>query len=142
MKKVSKKRIDPVKNIDITLVSEGPRKGWVRTVGMARFGKPELEMRNVPLFLFGPAGEMLNGLADMLLNETHDVKAGESIQFNDLCVFRVVRSAPFDDKSIDGIKDNALLASAPHWTVIDEPMEGMCTLCNSGRGLCPHSRPS
>lgn len=133
-------KIDPVKAIDITLVSEGPHKGWVRTTGMARHRKPELEMRGVPLFLFGMAGQIINHLADMLLNETHNIRVGESIHFDGLCVFRVVESQPFTDESTMTAGDNAILAAAKHWTIIDEPMEGMCTLCRAGRGLCPHTR--
>ncbi len=55
--------------MEIHVVTGGPARGWVRTHGLAARGRPELEIRSVPLFLAPAAGRLLNDLADYLLND-------------------------------------------------------------------------
>jgi hypothetical protein len=50
-------------------VTDGPARGWLHTHGLAAHGKPELEIRDVPLFLGAVAGQLLNDLAGHLLND-------------------------------------------------------------------------
>lgn len=76
-----KKRIDPVEVIQIDAVTNGPAKGWVHTHGLGEFGKPELEIRNVPPMFFGAAAMILNEIADYMLNDApKPVLAGQTMQ--------------------------------------------------------------
>jgi hypothetical protein len=59
-------RVDVKKEIGVVVLTDGP--GWVHTVGMDRFGFPELEVVDLPRFLYVPAAILLNKLADRLLN--------------------------------------------------------------------------
>ena len=49
-------RLDPKREIVLHHLTDGQAKGWLHTHGLAAHGKPELEIRNVPLFL-GTAAE-------------------------------------------------------------------------------------
>jgi hypothetical protein len=62
-------RIDPRREMAVHVLTDGPSKGWVHTHGLAAHGMPELEMRNVPLFLGAAATGLLNDLAEYLLND-------------------------------------------------------------------------
>ena len=75
-------RLDPRREIELHFVTSGPAKGWLHTHGLAAHGKPELEIRKVPLFLRGAAGAVLNDLADYLLNDaTTPLLAGQTVSF-------------------------------------------------------------
>ena len=50
-------------------MTDGPARGWLHTHGLSVRGLPELETRNVPLFLGNAAAGVLNDFADYLLNE-------------------------------------------------------------------------
>jgi hypothetical protein len=61
-------------------ITEGAGRGWLHTHGLAEHGKPELEIRNVPGFLRSAAANLLNDLADYLLNDaTKPLVAGQLI---------------------------------------------------------------
>lgn len=76
------RRLDPKREIALHLVTSGPAKGWLHTHGLAAHGKPELEMRKVPLFLGRFASGLLNDLADYLLNDaTAPLVAGQSVEW-------------------------------------------------------------
>jgi hypothetical protein len=64
-----RQRLDPTREIVVHQVTDGPAKGWIHTHGLDAHGKPELEIRNVPLFLGGAATRLLNDIADHLLND-------------------------------------------------------------------------
>jgi len=66
---------------------------WLHTVGMAQFGRPELEMVNVPGEFIGDAGRRINRWAHYSI-ET-EIKAGENVREGDTTfhpVFEVVAS--------------------------------------------------
>lgn len=74
------RRLDPQREVVLHYVTDGPARGWFHTHGLAAHGKPELEIRSVPGFLRPAAGEILNALADYLLNDaTKPLVAGELI---------------------------------------------------------------
>lgn len=112
----SSRRIDIQKEIDLHIVSEGPTKGWVHTHGMAKFGKPELEMRNVPLFLAHAASSLMNAVCDYILNEGAVIKTGENVSLGGMCVVRI-EELPLLDETHPG----------PRWTLTDAPNEGRCS---------------
>ena len=144
---VPRARIDPLKAIRVTLLPHAPLKGWVHSEGLAAFGHPEIEVRNVPLFLFEAAGELINDIADMLLNGTASGKpllCGHVVQVSPLCIYRVVASEPFVGPSEDVEFANEILRAHPHWRIDDAPMEGMCEGCDGahGHGLPVRKVPS
>ncbi len=95
------RRLDPKREIALHLVTEGPGKGWLHTHGLAAHGKPELEMRNVPLFLGQAAAAVLNDLADYLLNDAAaPLVAGELVKYGDSSI-RVVAGRPDADAGYD-----------------------------------------
>lgn len=82
-------------------VTDGPAKGWLHTHGLAAHGKPELEMRNVPLFLGAAAAGLLNDLADYLLNDAvAPLVAGQLVQWG-ASTIRVVAGRPDEDAGYD-----------------------------------------
>jgi hypothetical protein len=84
-----KKRIDVQKEIQIDMIVDGPAKGWVHTHGLSRFGRPELEIRNVPSLFTSAAGALLNEVADYMLNDTDKpVLAGQKMQIGRWTVFK------------------------------------------------------
>lgn len=71
--------IDPTEVTQVIELAVVPSKGWVYTRGMEMFNLPNLEVRNIPLFLWRSAGSMLMEVADYMLNEK-PIKAGETMQ--------------------------------------------------------------
>lgn len=87
-------RLDPLREIVLHHICDGPAKGWLHTHGLAAHGKPELEIRDVPLFLGKLACSLLNELADYMLNDaTRPVLAGERIQWG-RCSIQVLEARP------------------------------------------------
>lgn len=120
--------VDVQDNILIHIVSDGETtKGWVHTHGMSKFDKPELEIRNVPLFLCNSAGRLINELCDFLLNTDAVVTEGQTIQLSDGIPVRVVKSVP-----IPGDEEHFV---SLRWLVTDAN-EGYCSVCQSG---APHT---
>lgn len=77
----TKKHIEVLDEIQVDIVTDGPAKGWVHTHGLAHFNRPELEIRNVPSLFVAAAGEILNEIADYMLNETDKpVLAGQTMR--------------------------------------------------------------
>jgi hypothetical protein len=94
-------RLDPLREIVLHHICEGPSKGWLHTHGLAAHGKPELEIRDVPLFLGKLACRLLNELADYMLNDaTRPVVAGERIQWG-RCSIQVLEARPDPDAGYD-----------------------------------------
>jgi hypothetical protein len=66
--------------IAVHSICDGPARGWLHTHGLAEHGKPELEIRSVPMFLSSAACSILNDVADYLLNDaTRPLLAGETM---------------------------------------------------------------
>ena len=93
----SANHIDINKALAVHIVTDLDEGAWVHTHGMDKLGLAELEIRKVPLPLIQFAGQLLNEVADLMVNwkERGDkpVKVGESIQFGRLTLFRVVAAA-------------------------------------------------
>jgi hypothetical protein len=68
---MSGRKIDVRKLIQIHHLTDGPCKGWVHTHGLAKLGRPELEIRNVPALFVSSACRILNMVAEYML-EHHD----------------------------------------------------------------------
>jgi hypothetical protein len=89
--------LDARRAIVLHHVTDGPARGWLHSHGLAAHGKPELEIRNVPLFLGRLAAGLLNDLADYLLNDaTAPPLAGESIRFGSSSIHVVEGHADAD----------------------------------------------
>jgi hypothetical protein len=101
-------RLDPRREIVLHYITEGPARGWLHTHGLAVHGRPELEIRNVPLFLRGAAANLLNDLADYLLNDAaKPLVAGELIDLGGTTSLQVVAAggdaeAGYDPAHYDG----------------------------------------
>ncbi len=77
----ARRPLDPRREVVIHHVTDGPGAGWLHTHGLSVHGKPELEIRSVPLFLGRHASALLNEIADYLLNEaTAPLLAGQTMQ--------------------------------------------------------------
>jgi hypothetical protein len=96
-----RQRLDPKREIVLHHVTDGPAKGWLHTHGLAAHGKPELEIRNVPVFLGAAAGALLNDLAGYLLNDAPaPLVAGELLRCGATTI-RVLAANPDADQGYD-----------------------------------------
>ncbi len=77
------RRIDVRKLIEIHHLTDGPCKGWVHTHGLAKLGRPELEIRHVPPLFVSSAGRILNSVAEYMLgNEDKPVLPGHTMELD------------------------------------------------------------
>ena len=67
--------------------------GWIHTHWVRDEGFPELEIRDVPMFLSGPAARLLNGVCEYMLRTGRRVEEGETMSSSG-AVFRFVRPEP------------------------------------------------
>lgn len=82
-------KIDVLKEIQVHSVMDGPAKGWTHTHGLQKFGKPELEIRNVPTLFIASATRLLNEIADYMLNHaSHPVLAGQKMQVDRVTIVK------------------------------------------------------
>ena len=96
-----RQRLDPRREVVVHHVTDGPAKGWLHTHGLDAHGKPELEMRSVPLFLGGAATGLLNELADHLLNDAASpFVAGDLIGWGRSSI-QVLEARPDEDAGYD-----------------------------------------
>jgi hypothetical protein len=95
------RRLDPRREVVLEYTVDGPARGWLHTHGLARHGVPELELRNVPRFLRGPACALLNEVADYLLNRaTRPLLPGQTMLLGrDVLLF--VESGPDERAGYD-----------------------------------------
>lgn len=127
-KKTAKAKIFNVPDhIDIHFVTEGMQSGWVHTHGMADLGLPELEIRDVPLFLASPAASLINHIAQYMYDGKHGigrakpVKLGQRFGTGPMQIVKFVMLHP-----IAGGGDHY---DDERWALSDEPMRDMCGMC-------------
>jgi hypothetical protein len=120
------RRLNPRREIELHLVSDGPSKGWLHTHGLAAHGKPELEIRNVPLFLGPLAAGLLNDFADYLLNDaTAPLLADQLVQIG-RSTMQVVARGPDEPAGYDA----AHYERGVRLTLVDPPPTGCeCDEC-------------
>src|SRR3954469_8897153 len=70
--------------------------GWIHTHWNRGEGFPELEIRDVPMFLSKPAADLLNRVCDYMLRTGKRVQAGETMSSTG-AVFRFVMPEPIPD---------------------------------------------
>jgi hypothetical protein len=116
-------RIEDLIEIWMIYDGEGTR-GWVLTVGLARLGLPELEVRGLPRFLMRSAGGMLNAVADYMLHG-EPVAAGENMIMGDNPAFKFVQADPIPGQE-QFYRDVRLLI------VDDEDNPPECVVCAAG----------
>jgi hypothetical protein len=75
-----RKKLDVQKLIEIHYVTTGDCKGWVHTHGLARYGRPELEIRKVPALFATSAAHMLNEIAEYLLESRKPMLPGHTME--------------------------------------------------------------
>lgn len=85
-------KVQDVIQIDMVL------SGWIHTHGMENFGLPELEIRDVPSYMYGYAGDLLNKICDYMLNGSKPVEVGQTMQFGNFCVLRLVKGEQRDQE--------------------------------------------
>lgn len=116
-----------VEHVRVEALTDGS--GWIHTHGMATLGLPELEMRNVPLFLVGGATRILNIIAAYMYDGkngqpgTRAVKAGETLRVGNITVGVDVATP------LPGNEEHYV---TERWLVTDAPMRGVCALCEAG----------
>lgn len=99
LSKAKEKKVNIVKEIHVDAVVDGPAKGWVHTHGLDRFGRPELEIRNVPTLFSAAACALLNEVADYMVNGTDKpVLAGQNMQLGQHTLLKFHKAEP-DDKA-------------------------------------------
>lgn len=94
------KEIEIEKFISVAMRPEGPKMGFVHSMGMHEiFGLPDLEITNVhPRMLMPAAGHIINQICQYMLNAKQglpnhkELKLGESIGLSAFEKFRVVES--------------------------------------------------
>lgn len=77
---MTRKKLDVMEEIQIHSLTDGPAKGWIHTHGLARHGKPELEMRRVPSLFFCSAGQMLNDIGQYMLDSGRSIRVGDTME--------------------------------------------------------------
>lgn len=91
------RNVDIQKAIVIHAVTNGDStKGWIHTHGMQAFDKPELEIRDIPLFMSGYAMMLLNSLADYMINYDAEVLPGQRLGGFTPVNFKVVNPHPIE----------------------------------------------
>jgi hypothetical protein len=68
--------------------------GWLHTHGLDRAGLPELEMMDVPIYLAGPASDLLRAVADYMLENGVRFGAGETMAVSPLTSIRFAEPEP------------------------------------------------
>ena len=107
--------------IDIHCVSSGePTKGWVHTHGMAEYGLPELEIRDVPVFLCTPAGVLLRKVCDYMLDSGETVLLGDHMAFDKHTVFSFRNATPIPGEEAHFDVERWELTEAPGLCPCDE----------------------
>lgn len=56
---------------------------WIHTHGLVTYGYPELEIRNLPVFMLEDGGRLLNQIGQYMLDNKVAVKAGENMQIGE-----------------------------------------------------------
>lgn len=118
-------RVDVLKEIKIHVVrlDDG---AWAHTHGMEKFGKAELEIKGIPLFLASLTGMILNQTCDYMLNSGKPVLVNEVIKIGS-STFRLVESEP-EAAHYDGHYDHA------RWELVDPDSfsYSFCDSCKKG----------
>ncbi len=104
-------KLSPLHIAKLYIVSDGPAKGCAFTTNLENFDLPNIEIRNVPLFLADGAFDVLNATAEYLLNTTGEVKLGQTLGLSDRCAVRFERLEPVEGSPPEG-----------RWTLTELPM--------------------
>lgn len=68
---------------------------WIHTHGLVTYGYPELEIRNLPVFMFHEGARLLNQLGQYMIDNKVGFKAGENMQIGDGRFIRFWEPPPF-----------------------------------------------
>jgi len=125
---MSKDRVDPTDVMEIRFVFDEPGNpihGWVYTIGLAKQQLPELEIREVPTFMFAAAATILNNVADYMLNEELPIGLNETMELGSkFCIFRFVKKPP--------IEGQEAFYTNERWCLVEPG--GLGSLCNECQG--------
>lgn len=120
--------IDVTRAVRIHLIGmpteRGPR-GWLSTYGMQELGYAELEIRDVPMFMFEAGVRLLNSVCSYIVNGDKPVLEGQVIQEGSrLCIFQFRQLEPIS-------ADQAEHYEHPRWCLVDPPgIENRCDVCS------------
>ncbi len=120
-----RRSLDARREVLLHHVTDGPAKGWLHTHGLAEHGIPELEIRNVPLFLGPVAAALVNDVCDYLLNDAPlPLEAGQSMSCGTSTLhFVAAQPDPAGGYDAAHYRDVRLL-------IVDPPdTEGACEEC-------------
>lgn len=113
-------KVDVIKAITIHAVTLRRNQGWIHTHGMTKYGKPELEIRGLPAFLYPVVASLLNQTCDYILNSGREVHLGESMQVGNL-KFQFIEAVPGTPDEYTGHYD------VTRWCLSD-PEQAPCDL--------------
>lgn len=89
-------------------------KGHIFTRGMEKFGKPNIQVFDVPLWLYPVVTMVLNQVADYLLNHGGEIKSGESMKLDGPYMPFVFKDMPFVFKDTSDGDDRWLTITDDH----------------------------
>lgn len=131
-KSKTKTSINPTEATVVHMVFDGEKtKGWVHTHGLDKFDLPELEIRDIPVFMMTSAGRILNLVSDYLLNGDKPIKVGETMVFGDGAIVKFIEAEP-----IPGDEEHY---QVERWQLVD-PASTMlkCAACDGENGEHQH----
>lgn len=124
-KEQEKRPADAHEMVQIVALSEGP--GWVHTTGMElNFGLPELEIFDIPRFMYPAAGQILYGACDYLLNSGKTIEVGTAVQLGRLPPLQFIESPG----QPDCVESRAWYTGRNVWRLVDLPVSPhVCEHC-------------
>lgn len=119
-----KKKVEIQEVMEVHHVYDGDDTvGWIHTHGLEKYGKPELEIRNIPLFLGPAATYLLNQIADYVVNQNMDIKPGEKMSIGTgRPIFIQFEKLPPIQSSLNHFREERL-------ALIDPPEAYQCAEC-------------
>lgn len=99
--------------------------GWLHTAGMEEYDLPNLEMRDIPLFLVESAATLMNHIAEYFHHaKEHSIELGlgHTITVSSRTKVHLVQMDPFEGKE--------QMYERPFWGLVSDPsMHHVCDSC-------------
>lgn len=106
--------------INVVMLSDG--RGWIHTDGLRHFGLPELEIVDLPRFLYAAAASLLQDIGDLMLSGERSFREGDIVVLDPhLPTLRLVAS-PAEN-------DHPLYSLMEVWRLVDCEDACRCELC-------------
>jgi len=112
--------------VKLHLVYDHQPGAWLHTHGLVKYGYPELEIRDIPIFLAEDGAHILNGVSQYMLDGKGSIKPGEIMQLgNRVLCFEEAQAMIPDEESHYEVE---------RLRVVDPPLPPcMCDVCEAKR---------